>query len=44
MVSFQDLQDDSRQDLDLASEVERLRLEVEMAQKGYLISEEDYSP
>ncbi len=49
MVSFQDLQEDRQKHaaaqaappvLDLQREVERLRMEVEMAQKGYMIGEE----
>jgi hypothetical protein len=36
MVKFRDLQDD-RAALDLGKEVERLRLEVQLAHQGYLV-------
>jgi hypothetical protein len=46
MVSFKDIKDDSAKplELNLAEEVERLRLEVDMAQKGYFLTDEEPSP
>ena len=38
MVSFKELKDDSTKDL--SREVERLRREVELAEKGYCVGEE----
>lgn len=36
MVSFKDLRDDSAAELDLGKAVQRLRLEVQLAEAGYL--------
>ncbi|GAB4815949.1 hypothetical protein N2152v2_002995 [Parachlorella kessleri] len=44
MVSFKDLKDDSSKPLDLEKEVERLRLEVQLAKGGCYINEEEPSP
>lgn len=36
MVNFRDLQEDRSRPIDLGKEVERLRLEVQLAQAGFL--------
>lgn len=44
MVKYKELRDDSSRSLDaLGKEVDRLRLEVEMAQKGYMMPVEELS-